>query len=125
MSITARLLEVFNNNSLLSNRKLKSYLFWHTVNHFFQTTKNTVEKGGIIDEIDCVAESAKAMPFALGAIFLREQPKIMSSKHLVETMTESLKEVYKEKFINLYWLDHETRMLLIKKIDATSPLIGT
>ena len=75
-------------------------------------------------EFDCAVDSAKAMPFALGAMFLREQSKIRSSKHLVETMAESIKEAFKENFSNLQWLDHETRMLLTKKVDAISTLIG-
>ena len=114
-----------SNCILNSNRKLKNYLFWRATNHLFQIVNKSLRNEARRDiEFDCAVDSAKAMPFALGAMFLREQSKIRSSKHLVETMAESIKEAFKENFSNLQWLDHETRMLLTKKVDDISTLIG-
>ena len=75
---------------------------------------------------DCVDDSAKAMPFALGAMFIREGVENESAKNLAEIMAESIREAFKENLSNLdyYWVDDRTRNLLQDKVNAVTALIG-
>ncbi len=94
-------------------------MIWHTIKHVFETMKTSLNIGSSYTNIerDCVATTAKAMPFA----FLRSRfEREFSSKQLAETMAKSIKEAYKENFGNLHWLDDETRLLLKDKLDAMS-----
>ena len=82
--------------------------------------KNGKTEGDVKD--NCVSDTAKAMPFALGAMFIRSEEQ--SNKHLAENMAKYIKDTFKENLSNLRWLDNESRLLLKGKIDAINVLIG-
>ena len=74
---------------------------------------------------DCVADTVKAMPFAVGAMFVRKNLDTnKSNKRVVEAMDKSIREAFKENLKNLNWLDDESRVLLMNKADRMTGLIG-
>ncbi len=99
-------------------------MYWRTAHHFLQIMKKRLQKEEDSIKNDCVADTAKAMPFALGAIFIRKEVESNSKKHLVEAMAESIKEAFKENLGTLNWMDDSTRMRLRRKVDAVTTLIG-
>ena len=74
--------------------------------------------------INCITQTTKAMPFAVGAMFIIMRSERKSSKHVFETMATSIKDVFKDNLNNIHRLDEETRILLKDKVDAISYQIG-
>lgn len=64
------------------------------------------------------------MPLVVTAMRVQKSFTNELSKIFVENMTKSVKEAFKENFINLDWLDQETREVLDDKVEAMSSLIG-
>ena len=64
------------------------------------------------------------MDFAVAAMYVRRRLDSESSKHLAESMTNSIKESFKENLKNMDWLDEETSTAVKDKVDVILNWIG-
>ncbi|CAH0548765.1 unnamed protein product [Brassicogethes aeneus] len=71
----------------------------------------------------CVEDTTNQLGFPVGSIFVREVFHQESKIH-AEEMINNVRNAFKNNFINLEWMDEETRNLAIAKADAISDMIG-
>ncbi len=64
------------------------------------------------------------MDLAASAVFLRQKLDSEHKKQLVGAMAKFVKEAFKENVNNADWLDEESRMQILEKIDAMTILAG-
>lgn len=102
-------------------------MLWHIILDYFEIVRKSWEVKAREEYIfdSCVTDTINAMGFAVGAMFIRKKFDVEANKHLAEAMTESIKEAFKENYLeNLFWLDDDTRFAVKDKVDAMSTLIG-
>uniref|UniRef100_A0AAR5Q8X8 Endothelin-converting enzyme 1 n=1 Tax=Dendroctonus ponderosae TaxID=77166 RepID=A0AAR5Q8X8_DENPD len=71
----------------------------------------------------CIQDTNNVLGFAVGAIFVREvfNPQ---SKEQAEIMIDNIRNAFKNNFVNLKWMDEQTRKVALDKADAISDMIG-
>lgn len=71
----------------------------------------------------CVSDTNNAIGFAIGAMFVREVFH-GEAKPQAEEMINEIRNAFKQNFMNLKWMDDETRRMAEEKADAISDMIG-